>query len=322
MAVYTHVSAKDLSVFLADYDIGSLKTFEGVTQGIENTNYRLETSANRYILTLFEKRVAERDLPFFISFMTHLQGKGLACPSPVLDRSGQALKKLCGRPALITTFLQGKDIPSPTVEQCAQTGALTAQLHLYAQDFNQDRDNALNVAGWRGLAEQCRSRADECTMGLRDLIDWELAFLRSAWPDALPKGVIHADLFPDNVFFKSGRLSGVIDFYFSCTDYFAYDLAIVLCAWAGEGGWSAEKARAIVTAYEQIRPLSHEERTAMPTLLRGAAMRFLLTRLYDWLNQVDGADVVVKDPLAYRDLLVLFREAPDTFDGLFAVGAP
>ena len=307
MAVYTHVPADALADFLDDYDLGDLINFKGVTKGVENTNYILSMSSGRYVLTLFEKRVEEEDLPFFLDFMKHLSDCGIDAPDPVPDKNGVALKTLCNRPAVIITFLEGEDIADPDEDACAQMGRTLAKMHLYAEDFGDVRQNALGLAGWRALAAKCAPRADECAEELRALIEDEVEELTRIWPDNLPEGAIHADLFPDNVFFQDGELSGVIDFYFSCTDAFAYDLAITLNAWAGDGGWSQSKAAALLQGYQSVRPLSEKELTALPVLLRGAALRFLLTRLHDWLHQVEGAQVNVKDPLVYRDLLEFHR---------------
>lgn|GEM_PF-26750 len=307
MAVYTHVPADMLAKFLKDYDLGDLVDFKGVTKGVENTNYILTMSSGQYVLTLFEKRVVERDLPFFLDFMKHLSDHGIAAPAPMLDRTGVALKRLCDRPAVIVTFLDGEDIANPDQGACEQMGRMLAKMHLYTEDFGDSRENSLGLNGWRALVGKCAPRADQCATGLRALIEDEIEELTRIWPDNLPIGAIHADLFPDNVFFQGDDLSGVIDFYFSCTDAFAYDLAITLNAWAGDGGWSKEKAAAMLTGYQSTRPLSEKELNALPVLLRGAALRFLLTRLYDWLHQVEGAQVKVKDPLVYRELLTFHR---------------
>ena len=316
MAVYTHVPPETLERFIARYDLGGLKNFAGITEGIENTNYRVEAGAGRFILTLFEKRVAEADLPFFLEFMAHLVAKGTPAPTPIPDRSGTILQSLCGRPAVIVSFLDGAGVDAPGAMECRIAGEVCARLHAAAADFARYRRNALDLSGWRDLAATCAPRADACAPGLAALIAEEIAHLSGAWPRDLPKGVIHADLFPDNVFLKDGAFSGVIDFYFSCTDFYAYDLAIALCAWAGEGGWKVDHARSLMDGYRDQRKLSDDEQRALPTLLRGAALRFLLTRLYDWLNQVDGAQVRVKDPLAYRDLLLTLRDANTATLGL------
>ena len=266
-------------------------------------------------MTLFEKRVAEEDLPFFMAFMAHLSSQGVAAPAPIADLDGRIVKSLCGRPAAIISFLDGGGVKTPTLSDCQEAGAACATLHLAAEGFNETRANALSLDGWRELVAACRADADRCAAGLADFVEAELRFLRETWPTNLPTGVVHADLFPDNIFFQDGRFSGVIDFYFSCTDYYAYDLAILLCAWVGEFGWDAAKAAALLNAYEARRPLTRAERAALPILLRGGALRFLLTRLYDWIHQVDGAQVRVKDPLAYRDLLVALQD-PSTNLGI------
>ena len=303
MAVYTKVPKPQLEAFLKEYDLGTPVDFQGITQGVENTNYFLTTSKSKYVVTLFEKRVDRNDLPFFIDFMTFLSRNGINAPAPIADRQGEILKTLCDRPTIIISFLDGKDITNPTPADCAAVGKMLARMHLAAEGFAGARENTLGLTGWRTLAQKCSHDADRCADGLSDFIQRELEDLTRTWPDHLPSGVVHADLFPDNVFFKDGALCGVIDFYFSCNDAFAYDLAITLNAWAGDGGWSQPKAAALLKGYQSIRPLSDEEQHALPTLLRGAALRFLLTRLYDWLNQIEGAQVTVKDPLVYRDLL-------------------
>ena len=314
MAVYTNVPKDALIAFLTEYDIGTLVDYQGVIQGIENTNYIVTTSNGRFILTLFEKRVAESDLPFFFSFMQHLSGRGINAPEIIVDKNGIALKKLCDRSAVIISFLNGQTLNQIDADACNQVGRTMAAMHNFAEDFSATRPNKLSLNGWRELADLCAPRADEVAPSLQSFIEIELNELTRTWPDNLPSGVIHADLFPDNVFFEDGKLSGIIDFYFSCTDAFAYDLAITLNAWAykegaapEQGGWSQENAAAMLKGYQSVRPLSEKEQLALPILLRGAALRILLTRLHDWLHQVEGAQVNVKDPLVYRDLLLFHR---------------
>ncbi|WP_439815963.1 homoserine kinase [Zavarzinia sp. CC-PAN008] len=313
MAVYTEVGDEDLSRFLSDYDIGTAVSFKGIAEGVENSNFLLETTRGRYILTLYEKRVAKADLPFFLGLMDHLAARGLACPQPVHGRDGRALRELAGRPAAIATFLEGMWPRTPTAAQAAALGAGMAELHLKAADFTIARPNALSVAGWHDLAPKCLPRADEVEPGLARLIAESLAELTAAWPADLPVGVIHADLFPDNAFFLGDRLTGIIDFYFACNDALAYDLAVGLNAWAfaGDRDFEVERARAMVAAYDAVRPLAERERAALPLLVQGAALRFLLTRLYDWLNQVPNALVRPKDPLEYAAKLRFWRAAPD-----------
>jgi homoserine kinase type II len=308
MAVYTPVARAELEAFLDAYDLGPLVSYEGVEQGVENTNYILTTTRGRFVLTLFEKRVAAGDLPFFAAAMAHMSACGVPAPAPVADKSGRVFASLNARPAAIFIFLKGRQRMAPSVADCGATGAATARLHLAGELFPATRANALSIAGWERLAAACAPRADEAAQGLGALIEAELAFLRRNWPKELPAGLIHADLFPDNVFFEGERISGVIDFYFACTDFFVYDLALTLNAWASAStSWNAGAARAFVKAYQRVRPLSPAEKAALPVCLRGASLRILLTRLYDWLHRVDGAVVTVKDPLEYRDLLLFHR---------------
>ncbi|MBH0237141.1 homoserine kinase [Methylobrevis albus] len=301
MAVYTDVGDEDLAAFIADYDIGELVSFKGIAEGVENSNFLLRTTAASFILTLYEKRVNEAELPFFIGLMQHLAGRGINCPTPVRARSGAALGRLAGRPAAIVTFLDGVSVRRPRLPHCAQLGVALADLHAAGADFAVHRTNALSLPGWRPLFERSADRADEVQPGLAAEIDAELGRLEAEWPKALPAGVIHADLFPDNVFFLGDDLSGLIDFYFACNDFLAYDLVICLNAWCFETDlqFNVTKARALIAGYESRRPLTPGERAALPLLARGAAMRFLLSRLYDWLNVPPGALVTPKDPIEY-----------------------
>jgi len=301
MAVYTDVGDADLEAFLGAYDLGALLSFKGIAEGVENSNFLLRTESGNYILTLYEKRVAEADLPFFLGLMEHLAGRGIRCPLPVKGRDGQALRRVAGRPAAIISFLEGMWTRRPQTHHCAQLGQALAEMHLAGRGFGMRRENALSLSGWRPLFEMSRGRADSVEPGLETFVLAELEFLESAWPAGLPEGVIHADLFPDNVFFLKGKLSGLIDFYFACDDLLAYDLAVCLNAWCFEpdNAFNVTRGRALIQAYETVRRLDPEERDKLPILARGAALRFLLTRLYDWLNQVPGALVRPKDPLEY-----------------------
>ena len=302
MAVYTDVAADELAEFLSLYDLGELLSYKGIAEGVENSNFLLHTSRSSFILTLYEKRVARDDLPFFLGLMTHLAAHGLNCPQPVMNRKGEALGSLCGRPAAIITFLEGIWPRRPNAAHCAGVGEALAKMHLAGRDFAMTRANALSVSGWRPLFDRAADRADSVQPGLRDLIARELDYFESGvWPKNLPLGVIHADLFPDNVFFLAGELSGIIDFTFACNDLFAYDIAICLNAWCFEPdhSFNVTKARAFLSAYGRARKLSEAEEAALPLLARGAALRFLLTRLVDWLNVPPGALVKPKDPLEY-----------------------
>ncbi len=301
MAVYTDVTAPQLDAFLARYDIGTLVSYHGIAEGVENSNFLLQTTRGTYILTLYEKRVAPQDLPFFVGLMQHLARNGISCPQPVATRDGETLGELSDRPAAIVTFLRGVSVRRPAVAHCGQLGAELARLHLAGSDFAMRRENALSVSGWRPLYEAAGARADSVARGLSRTIEVELAELEAQWPAGLPAGVIHADLFPDNAFFLDDKLSGIIDFYFACTDLYAYDVAVCLNAWCFEqdGAFNATKGRALLAGYGEVRPLLPEEAEALPRLARGAALRFLLTRLVDWLNVPDGALVKPKDPLEY-----------------------
>jgi homoserine kinase type II len=268
---------------------------------VENSNYLLRTDQDSYILTLYEKRVARDELPFFLELMDHLAARGFPCPTPIHGRDGAALRDLCGRPAAIVSFLAGMWPRRATPDHCRALGAAAAELHLAAAGFALTRANDLSLAGWKRLAAATESRADEIAPGLARIVADELAFLENAWADALPTGVIHADLFPDNVFFLHEVLSGIIDFYFACNDFLAYEIAVCLNAWCFEpnGDFNITKARNLIQGYATVRPLSRDEITSLPLLARGAALRFLLTRLYDWLNHPEGALVRRKDPLEY-----------------------
>ena len=302
MAVYTDVAADELAEFLSRYDIGELLSYKGIAEGVENSNFLLHTSAGYFILTLYEKRVAKGDLPFFLGLMTHLVSRGISCPLPVKNRSGETLSALAGRPAAIISFLEGVWPRKPNAAHCAGVGEVLAKMHLAGRDFPMVRANALSVSGWRPLFEQAAARADELQPGLRAFIAAELDYLEgNLWPKNLPHGVIHADLFPDNVFFLGEKLSGIIDFTFACNDMLAYDVAICLNAWCFETdcSFNVTKARAFLGAYGRERELSQAEQGALPLLARGAALRFLLTRLVDFLNVPKGALVRPKDPLEY-----------------------
>ncbi len=316
MAVYTEVTDDDLTQFIAGYDLGQALSFKGIAEGVENTNYLVHTEAGPHILTLYEKRVAVEDLPFFLGLMEHLADAGLACPVPVRDRNGVMLRELAGRPAAIITFLDGLWVRRPSVENCAALGETLAKLHLAGQTFDMTRKNALSVSGWGPLHEAAKGGADTIAPGLNAEVVEELHALESSWPRNLPAGIIHADLFPDNVFFLNDQLSGVIDFYFACNDALAYDIAICLNAWCFEidNSFNITKARALLRAYDGLRPFTHKEFEALPMLARGAALRFLLTRIYDWLNTSADALVRPKDPMEYVRKLRFHRNVKSARD--------
>lgn len=305
MAVYTNVSADEIANFIAEYDVGEVVSFKGIAEGVENSNFLLSTTKDKYILTLYEKRVNEEELPFFLGLMEHLAHKGIDCATPIEDNNGNALKELCGRPAALISFLNGLSVSRPNVENCKQLGSALAEMHLAVSDFELSRQNSLSLSGWQELARSCEDRADECMAGLGKVIHSEIEYLSKEWPTNLPTGIIHADLFPDNVFFLDGKLSGLIDYYFACSDMLAYDVAICLNAWCFEvdGSFNVTKATGIINGYDKVRSLTEAEKKALPLLCRGAALRFMLTRLYDWLNRVEGALVETKNPLEYLQML-------------------
>ena len=301
MAVYTEVSDDALAAFLIDYDIGTMVAFRGIAEGVENSNFSLRTTQGDFILTLYEKRVDPAELPWFLGLMEHLAARGITCPQPVRGRDGAALRHLAGRHAAITTFLPGVWPRRVRPAHCAPVGAALAALHKAGADYAPTRPNALGPAGWQPLLTRSLQGMDSVQAGLAGEMQCALTGILAAWPDNLPVGHIHADLFPDNVFFLDDRLSGLIDFYFAATDTLAYDLAVCLNAWCFEPDYSynVTKGRAMLQAYQAARPLSPAERAALPLLCQGAAMRFALTRLYDWINTPPGAMVTRKDPFEY-----------------------
>ena len=313
MAVYTEVSDQELEAFLVDYDIGSPVSFKGIAEGVENTNYVLTTDRGQYMVTLYEKRVDPRDLPFFLGLMDHLAERGINCPRPIHARDGNALRTLAGRPAAVTSFLQGMWPRRMTVKHCGPVGEALAGFHLAGRDFPLRRPNALSVGGWRPVFEGSRRHVDpalECELAA------ELDYFEASWPKELPCGVIHADMFNDNVFFLHERLSGIIDFYFACNDFLAYDVAICLNAWCFEpdNAFNTTKARALLQAYDKVRPLGEDERHALPILARGSALRFMLTRLYDWAHTPPDALVKRKDPNEYLAKLRFHRSVGSLAD--------
>lgn len=313
MAVYTDISDDELATLLADYDLGQPLAFKGIAEGVSNSNFLLETEAGRYILTVYEARVAAEDLPFFLGLMRWLADRGFPSAAPVADRSGAVLKTVRGKPCAIVAFLPGLSVRRPTVAHCREAGEGLAALHRAAEGFELRRANDLGQAAWAPMFAPLTEAAEGLKPGLAATIRADLAHLAANWPAGLPQGVIHADYFPDNVFFRAGRFAGAIDFYFACEDALAYDVAVALNAWCFEadGSFNITAARALVGGYEAVRPLSAPERAALPVLAHGAAMRFFLTRLHDWGATPAGALVRPKDPLEYERKLAVHRSAPD-----------
>ena len=310
MAVYTQVSDADIEDFLKYYNIGTLQKLTGIPQGVENTNYFLDTTTGRYILTLFEKRVNPLDLPYFLGFSEHLSVQNIPCPHPIRDKQGEIIRKLLGKSATIISFLKGSWKADPSVTECAKAGAFFANLHRRQAGFALNRPNSLSLAGWKELYVKIKSELHIIDTHLSDYIAEELNYLEKNFPHHLPIGHIHADLFPDNVFFDDNNISGVIDFYFSCTDILAYDLAICVNAWCFDRDFqfNSAKAEALLKEYQEIRPLSVEEKASLQCLARGASLRFLLTRSHDWIFHDKNALVSPKNPLEYFEILQYHRD--------------
>ncbi len=312
MAVYTQVSAEQLSALLELYDAGGLRSVKGIAEGVENSNYLVDTTAGRFILTLYEKRVDSADLPFFMALLDHLAAHGLPVPRAVPDRSGRQIQEVAGRPACLIEFLSGVSVGQPTAAQTWATGAALGRMHTALADFADQRPNTLGLPGWHALAARCGQALDRIAPGLGARVDKELAWLDRNWPATLPRSVIHADLFPDNVLMQGDAVTGMIDFYFACIDVRAWDVAVTHAAWCFDGDGSrfhADRAAALVAGYHDAFGLSDAERRAFPALARGACLRFLLTRAWDWLNTPADAMVTRKDPLAFLRRLDFYRDA-------------
>ena len=310
MAVYTDITELELGALLKEYDVGDLLSYKGIAEGSENSNYMLHTSKAAFILTLYERRVERSDLPFFLGLMEHLAQNGVNCPLPVHRRDGVVVSEIAERPAALITFLEGMWLRKPAPRHCREVGKAMAGMHLAGQGFELTRPNALTVGDWRPLWEKAKPRADEVEPGLVSEVEADLAALTEGWPQDLPTGIIHADLFPDNVFFLGDEVSGIIDFYFACNDLLAYDIATCLNAWCFEadGSYNLTKGTALLEGYQSVRPLEQAEVAALPLLARGSALRFMLTRLYDWLTIPDGALVNKRDPMEYVRRLRFHRQ--------------
>ena len=298
MAVYTDVSFEDLEAMLVAYDVGEPLSFKGIAEGVENSNFFLQTDRGSFFLTLYEKRVRESDLPFFLGLMEHLAARGIACPQPIRTKDGRQWTQVNDRPAALVSFLTGLSVRRPDVGHCASAGEALARVHAAGADFSIERRNALGIAGWRELVDKTASGADGIERDLRELIATSYREVSAGWPSGLPTGIIHADLFPDNVLFMNAQVSGLIDFYFACDDAFAYDLAIMLNAWCFEtdGSYNITKGKSLIAGYRRRRELADSEIAALPILCAGAALRFLLTRLFDLLHHHPMALVRPKEP--------------------------
>lgn len=321
MAVYTDITDDELAELLADYDLGAPLAFKGIAEGVSNSNFLLETEAGRYILTVYESRTNPDDLPYFLELMRWLARHGYPSSEPMADRQGRLIRHVRGKPCAITGFLNGLSVRRPTAAHCREAGGGLAGLHQAGEGFPMSRANDLGQAAWAGMFSGLEAAAEGLKPGLSQTILADLTMLAARWPRGLPTGVCHADFFPDNVFFTGGRFSGAIDFYFACTEAFAYDIAVALNAWCFEpdGSFNITAARQFLAGYEAVRPLGQDERAALPVLAHGAAMRFFLTRLYDWGATPSGALVKPKDPLEYERKLAVHRASPDLV--LFGAGA-
>jgi homoserine kinase type II len=313
MAVYTDITDEELATLLADFDLGAPLSLKGVAEGVENSNFLLETEAGRYFLTVYERRVKADDLPFFLELLRWIAGRGYPSATPIPDREGRLLKTVRGKPCAIVSFLSGLAVRRPSAAHCREAGGGLARLHVAAEGFPGVRANDLGHAAWAPMFSGLAQAADDLKPGLAATISSDLEQLSARWPRGLPEGVIHADFFPDNVFFKQGKFAGAIDFYFACVDALAYDVAVALNAWCFEpdGSFNITSARQLVAGYEEVRTLSDLERAALPVLAHGAAMRFFLTRLHDWGATPAGALVRPKDPLEYERKLAVHRASPD-----------
>ena len=310
MAVYTHVSAEALADFLTRFDVGELVSSKGIAEGVENTNYLVDTTTGRFILTLYEKRVDGGDLPYFMALLDHLAARGCPVPPAIKDRDGVAIHTLAGRPACLIKFLPGVSVSHPTPAQAHAAGLALGAMHMALRDFPQERVNAMGFASWKPLLERCGSDLDTIAPGLHHDLRFALADLAATWErDPLPRSTIHADLFPDNVLMRGDKVGGLIDFYFACTDFRAYDLAVMHTAWAFDVSGSTFDGAvgdALIAGYERHFPLSEEERSAFDDLAVGACIRFTLSRAWDWLNTPADAMVTRKDPLAFWRRLKIY----------------
>tara|TARA_Y100000590_G_C15678470_1_gene998883 strand:+ start:684 stop:1700 length:1017 start_codon:yes stop_codon:yes gene_type:complete len=327
MAVYTELSNSDIEIFLKDYDLGKLIKFIPIIEGVENTNYKIITSKRIFILTIFEERVSENDLPFFIELQHHLSKKNIKCPQPIANKSKSYINTIKNKKCVLMSFLDGKKLKDPKNLHCYQLGHEISKMHMYTKDFSLNRNNNLNHLSWKNLYEKCKKLSSfnpkfkklytnykyenkkiNNDNELFNIIEDELAFLEEKWPKNLPLGVIHADMFQDNVFFINDNLSAIIDFYFSCNDYYAYELAICINAWCFDlKNFNNTKFKSIIEGYESIRKLDYSEKTSLPILLRGAAMRFFLTRFHDQIYQKNKAIVIQKDPKEYFEILFFHK---------------
>ena len=304
MAVYTQLSESELKDFFSKYNLGKLLSYKGIKEGIENTNYFTETEKGKFILTIYEKRVEEKDLPFFISLMKNIYDKNFPSPEPIININGSYISEISKKKAAIISFIDGNTKKNLSPDECYQVGTYAAKLHQITKKLNIKRENKLSVNSWREIYNKVRKNCTKIDKNLPEIIEKNLNDIEKNWPKNIPSGIIHADLFPDNIFFKKNKLSGIIDYYFACHDFYAFEIAICLNALCFEGSkenlsFNVTKATKFINGYSSIRKLTDEEKNSLIILCKGAAIRFLLTRVFDYLNLIEGAIVTVKDPVEY-----------------------
>tara|TARA_B100000945_G_scaffold57643_1_gene42758 strand:+ start:157 stop:1125 length:969 start_codon:yes stop_codon:yes gene_type:complete len=321
MAIYTKLDHEKISNILLNYKLGKLKKFEGIKEGIENTNYFIETEKGKHILTIYEKRVDEKDLPFFSKLMLELNKKNFICPKPIPNRNNNYISDLEDKKFMIVSYLDGKSKNNLSPSECKIVGKEIARFHEITKNFNFKRDNNLSVKSWRRIFTQVKDKCNKIHNDLPKLIEANLINIEKEWPKNLPSGIIHADLFNDNIFFKNNKFSGFIDFYFSCNDFYAFEIAICFNALCFDGlkqnlSFNVTKAKKLMEGYNEVRKISKEEKKSIKVLSQGAALRFLLTRVFDYINTVDNAVVKIKDPEEYLKRLEFHKNAKSFEDYL------
>jgi len=322
MAVYTKLSGKDLESFFTKYDLGKLVSYEGIKEGIENTNYFIKTEKGNFILTLYEKRVDEKDLPFFIGLMRNLFDKNFPSPEPIINKNGNYISEISGKKAAVVSFLEGNAKKILTPADCNQVGVNSAKLHLITKSLSGKRGNKLSINSWRKLYNKVKKDCSKIHPNLTHVVEKNLDEIEKKWPKNIPSGIIHADLFPDNIFFNNNNLSGIIDYYFSCNDFYAFEIAICLNALCFEGkkenlSFNVTKAKKFIDGYSSVRKLNEDEKKSLKILCQGAAIRFLLTRVFDYLNLTEGALVKIKDPVEYLKRLEFHNSVKNYEDYFF-----
>ena len=321
MAVYTKLSETRLKEFFSKYNLGELINYKEIKEGIENTNYSIQTEKGKFILTLYEKRVEEKDLPFFISLMKNLFDKKFPSPEPIINKNGNYISEVLNKKAAVISFLEGNSKTNLDPDNCYQVGIYTAKLHLITKDLTGKRENKLSVKSWRELYNKVKNDCSKIQKNLPKIIEKNLNEIEKNWPKDIPAGIIHADLFPDNIFFKNNKLSGIIDYYFSCYDFYAFEIAICLNALCFEGknenlSFNVTKAKKFIDGYSSLKKLTEKEKDSLKILCKGAALRFLLTRVFDYLNLTEGAIVKIKDPIEYLKRLE-FHDSVKNYNDYF-----